>query len=367
MYLSMLAVFLLQTLRQGGPDELLKKAATLQASGQRAEAVTLYRQLLSSLEASGPEAVKEHAYQRSEAQYQLAECLEREGRHAEALTAFVEAEKCPRGSFCGNACSAFWVQTLIGQGRCLELLGRHQEAVDAYFRAASDTLNGISPLVIRRIVDLYEVAGQTDSLTKLLHQRDQELLAKQDPGLNVDPAEWVKLRTPSFAIRQLIEVREDARAERWSKLVDVLDGPGIVYLCPGPQPSHLTDAARLLASRPEKTVPLIRAKLGKDTDYRPAWLYYALGLCGTSEAVKVLKAKADAIDQQSWEEGRHWELCELCYALRLSRLGKEALSEYRTSGSDNTKHALDKVEELSGRSEYSPWQFPAIPRDLRLK
>jgi hypothetical protein len=50
------------------------------------------------------------------------------------------------------------------------------------------------------------------------------------------------------------------------------------------------EAARLLGRDPAAAVPLLKAALPGDSNAK-AWIYYALGLCGTREAVEILLAQ----------------------------------------------------------------------------
>lgn len=114
-----------------------------------------------------------------EAQWLTAHGLARLERWEEARLAFQEARTLrPRPSFCGNAIAQFAVETLRGKGLCLERMGRHAEAVDVYLQVLPRVPLYRDGKILMRIVDLHGVAGALDRLERKLDVLD---LAFRDP------------------------------------------------------------------------------------------------------------------------------------------------------------------------------------------
>jgi hypothetical protein len=291
----------------------------------------------------------------------LAVCLEEEKNWADALDEYrVSLKRIPRVSDCGNALSGIFVENQMSQGRCLEALGRHREAVEAYLLANSEFFCLFEPGAARRIVDLYEAAGRIDAFKKLLEQRNRQYLASLPADLKEQP-EWTVERHPDRRLYRILEVKEATRLERWDKLVEVLKGSGPPGGLDRPE-AWL--AAEVLATRADKAVPLLKPALSSEPG-RSTWVIHALGLCGTPDAVKILRERGESLGRTPFEDRQQGELVSICRALNRSKAGKYVLTVFDFSGTDSLKAAVKASEQASTEMDPRP-KFPPIPKDLRL-
>jgi tetratricopeptide (TPR) repeat protein len=336
-------------------EKLLNLAVSEQAAGRRTEALALYQRILETpKQAEAPDLLKIHQRVRGEARWRKAVCLEAERRVEEALAAYREAQSAPRDTFCGNAAAEHNVEALLGQGRCLEALGRHEEAILGYLTAIEKDRFAAVQTAQRRIVDLYEAARRLDTLRKILDQREREYAVRTAHFKNVGE------RSSDVPIRRLLKVREAAHQEQWTVLADALEWDGPFFQAP----VDVVDAARLLAARPEKAELLLKPKL--DGNEMLPWACYALGLCGTPEAVNVLKDRAERLGRQPHDSRREWALREVMYALNARKEGEAVLRDFKKLDSDVFKDAINSAIQLYTDAQRASDPFPPIPKDLRL-
>jgi len=84
------------------------------------------------------------------------------------------------------------------------------------------------------------------------------------------------------------------------KIKDTLAGPQDGYA--RRRTWEATEAARLLSRHADKTVPPIVAQLPEADRADVKWHYYALGLCGTDEAITALKTHALTETNGNWTD-----------------------------------------------------------------
>ena len=120
-----------------------------------------------------------------------------------------------------------------------------------------------------------------------------------------------------------------------------------------------TEAVRLLARHPETAVPLLLKKLGHLNSHDAKWVFYALGACGTPEALERLE--------------KHARTEENCYVLAsvvfaISAAGTDGLAVLDRLAAESAVSANLIARAKSGElgEVTQEIQFPQIPEDVRL-
>jgi len=99
------------------------------------------------------------------------------------------------------------------------------------------------------------------------------------------------------------------------------------------------EAARLLAKHSETAVPLLIDRISNADLQDMKWIYYALGRCGTPEAVEALKARA-------LKETNCWWTNAVVYALSFAgERGKAALAYLKKAADWNLKGSIRRYRE----------------------
>ncbi len=180
----------------------------------------------------------------------------------------------------------------------MDHLGRYAEAVPIYFAGSLGQMFGGDPDFAVRLVDLYEAAGQMHDLVRMLDAEDRRCEATLAGEIPAVQREQFEKRRPTRLVRRVIQIRQWGATKRWNKLLPLLRITGAVS---GPDEAHArrvhweaVEAARVLATSPAETTPLLLPI--RDQPGRGHWVYYALGLCGTEDAVAALVARARADD-----------------------------------------------------------------------
>ena len=116
------------------------------------------------------------------------------------------------------------------------------------------------------------------------------------------------------------------------------------------------EAAALLSRHPDETTPLLVEELGNLGDQ--GFTYYALGLCGTPEATRILSAELINPERAGYQ-------MTLVHALTLAGApGREALDRLAR---ENTAVARYRDYRFPSRWYLENGvEFPAIPRNLGL-
>jgi|GEM_PF-2526542 len=267
----------------------------------------------------GSDIMEAYRNYRPKAQWEIANCLLAQGKYADALTAYRTSQtKYPFQSWCGTCRASYEGRNALYQGLCCEHLGQYDAAIKCYFRNVMTPLTA-DPASIIRIVDLYESQNQVETLKKILDEIDKYLNdkyekengAKLRAESNYDEHRFTK------PVRRILEIRELVRKEENVPLMVemVSEASGDTY--PYEYESRIghweaIEAAKGLASYPEKAVPLLRGKIaGTNQD---KLIYYALALCKTEEAAGILK---DA----SKTATNCWQKMALEYALKILEQG----------------------------------------------
>jgi tetratricopeptide (TPR) repeat protein len=296
---------------------------------------------------------------RPRAQREIADCLSALGDYAAALEAYrANREKYPFQSWCGNCQAEFAYEYAFYEGLCLEYLGRYDEAARAYFRAIREGVLYSGPSADIRVADLYQAAGQIQDLKNMLQHVRSDIISR------------------------VLQIRELEKAQDWSALLELLHSKGSVL---GPQREddcvgnwEATEAARIIARNHPKTFRLLREHLlacekaentlacmqNRDSSLcRHAaveWCWYALGLCGTPDAVSMLKERARR-EKNCWRQGT------ILLALgSAGALGRAALEELTRTGDEGTRRAIERRKEEAATWRDKPTAFPPIPRGIRL-
>jgi tetratricopeptide (TPR) repeat protein len=251
---------------------------------------------------------------RAHAQWEIANCLLAQEKYCDALGAYQASQtKHAFHSWCGTCLDSYESRCALYQGLCLEHLRRYDEAVKAYFSWVTQRLSANSTMCIR-IVDLYQSNNQIETLLKVLDEIDNYLKDKavKEHGRQIvdDPDFDEHMFTKT--IRRILEIRQLGKNQEVSSLVEL-----VVTASPEVYPYRYRDrvrrwdaieAAKALAQHPHKAVPLLKERMSGDN--RSKLIYYALALCKTDEAVKILKESVP-------EAKNAWQKKSLEYAMTL--------------------------------------------------
>lgn len=311
----------------------------------------------------GGDIMEPYRNYRPRAKWETGHCLFELGRYAEALAVYAETkEKHPFQSWCGNEKAEYRYQYAFRTGLCLDHLGRTAAAVKSYYQAITEGWGFCDdPAAQFRIVDIYESTDRRNVLLSLLDQWEEyfrreiaeHLKSRKDPK----PIESDQLAemSPTFAMRKILEIREAARNKAWKTLIPLLRNQGSSS---GPEdggPWQAFEAARLLAQDSESVVPLLIQCL---PDRGDKWLYYALGRCGTQEAVEVLKSRAKSEENQWWAR-------TLIYSLSQSPAGQEAIADLERTAQNHLGAAIKSYRNGEWRDN-AKISYPAVSKDVIL-
>lgn len=317
------------------------------------EAISWFRRVLDEPE-MGRRALGDN--DRFDAQREIGDCYLERGQYDHALAAYrATREVYPFQNGCGTCQDGVLNRTALHEGVCLEHLGRHPEAVEGYYRRALSPGGGWYPMLSSRLIDLYEAAGQVADLEDMLDEHDGRLAGKVG---GTKPADARDL--PSWTIRRILEIRRLQVARDWDGLISLLHHE---HTTMGPEKQHArtleyeaVEAARRLARHPGLTVGRLKARLETSRPEDRPWFFYALGLCGTPEAVAVLKRAAVADPDSRWASS-------LVYALKMAREeGRMAISALAPTA---TGHLKSSLSHDSGVDEQEV-PLPEIPAALKL-
>ena len=150
--------------------------------------------------------------ERWQAGYRTAVCLLRLDRPAEALVEFRAAGlRTPPPSLfsCGNAPAGRRARILAGEGACLERLGRHAEALDRYFDILKLHPLAVDRRIAPRIVALHRLAGREDALREELVRLDAAFLRKHPPKARAEPDLDLLRCSPTRPVRAVLEAETE--------------------------------------------------------------------------------------------------------------------------------------------------------------
>ena len=297
-----------------------------QSLGQYEPAVGQYERLLVEI----PKFEDHHAvrllveYQaaQGEAMWQIGQIHLQRGNYAEALETFrTGEEEYPRLGECASTGAAYQYQYRLYQGLCLEHLGRYREATEEYWRSAIDfsPYRGLNPTIWLRAVHIYHAGGQLGELRKKL------------PQLKNDD------------VRELfgtaIELQREADRGDWPALIRRLaidnQSYGLEYVWIRQRYWEATEAARLLARNPDRTVPLLVERLETPDEPFPndrMWVWYALALADKPETIAALADAGPPAAHTRFEPTFQyvlWLSGEQGQAVLAERFGQDVLEDWR--------------------------------------
>jgi len=231
-------------------------------------------------------------------------------------------------------------------------------------------------IALSRIAGIYAATNDLDNLRDKIEEEKKAYLAKrlkyhEEKRLELfkkyGSEKYREYKMPTkerileyFSLSKIepfIKIHFLAKEERWDALVDLLQ---MANTAAGPEEKYVRDGnakavlvAKLLASSPKETVPLILARLsakhryssdGKprlDTGKRAVskkWACYALGLCATDEAILYLKS-------QAIQQPHLHSLPTLIYSLSLAgKKGEKAIDEIETLLDETTEERIKRKQ-----------------------
>jgi tetratricopeptide (TPR) repeat protein len=350
------------------PAAMFNMGMAHQAKAAQAQAIAVFEELRDSQvndREPGRGIMETWRNYRPLAQWEIGNSLLRQGNYAGALAAYrLMREKFPFQSWCGNAIADWEYRYALQEGLVLEHLKRYDEAVNAYLRATAVGLSA-DPRASLRLVNLYGTAGQWEDLIAILDQWDRRFSEKLG---NHPIAEEYR---PTHRMRRLAQLHQLERARDWLSLVALLR---IRHSTSGPEEARerltnyeAVEAARLLSRHPAEVVPLLEqrvAELKAPTNQRAAdakWVFYALGLCGTPEAVAILQRHTTA-------ESNLWELRTLIYSLSIAgEAGQTALQELaQNPRRGNFQSVMRSLAAGELGSDSQEIVFPPLPPGTKL-
>ena len=306
---------------------------------------------------------------RPRSQWEIGNCLLAQKKYRKALAAYRLTEsKYPFQSWCGNAHAEYRYRYALYQGLCHDWLGDPLTATGLYYKAINGSHGFYSdPVAHIRIVDMYEAAGQVKDLEQLLDSIDQEHLArvKQELGdRNKSTDEGILKLSPTHTMRRILGIRTMAKGKDWDGLISHLKIKGTVA---GPHEAYArrgnweaTEAARLLEEHADKTAPLIIARLTEADRQDVKWLYYALGRCGTDEAITALTTHALTETNGNWTDA-------VVYALGLAgEKGDTAIKELVEKAEGNLKGSITRYRQGWLEDQEKDIDFPKLANVLVL-
>jgi tetratricopeptide (TPR) repeat protein len=345
---------------------IFNAALTHKAVGQFDEAIKAFSQVCTTGaddKEPGGHIMEAYRNYRPRAQWEIGNCLFAQKKYREALKAYQATEtNYPFQSWCGNEQAEYRHRYAFCQGLCHDWLGETASAVCLYFRAISDSAGLYSnPTAHLRIVDIYEAGNQETDLESLLQKMDREHLAKMKGQLlreSLPSDEEILKWSPTKTIRSILKLREMGTAKDWGGLVGLVKIKGTVA---GPDEAYArrgnweaTEAARMLSTHAEETVPLLIARLEHADRQDVKWLYYALGRCGTEQAVAALKSNAV-------KETNCWWTNAVVYALSLAgEKGDAVLTDLEEKAEGNLKGSITRYRQGKIGDRDEDVQFPAL-------
>ncbi len=302
---------------------------------------------------------------RPRAQWEIGHCFLAQKEYEKALAAYRRAEReFSIRTWCGNERAEYRYLYAFYQGLCHEWLGHRTAAVKLYYKAIVDS-HGLyfDPQAHFRIVDLYQSAGQMGDLNQILDAVDERFIAGTRKGLQgygqPDREQLTKMSSTA-CMRRILELRNTALRRKWASHISQLRVRGTVT---GPYEADArkgnwmaVEAARLLAGHAEETVPLIVAKMKTADRQDVKWLWYALGVCGTPQAIQELKASA-------LKESNIWWTKSVVYALSLAgQQGEAALNDLEKMAKGHLKRCIQDYRKGRLEEGGKGVAFPPLPR-----
>lgn len=350
------------------PKAVFNIGVALKSQGKFREAIGQFQKLLAAdVNDRGPGGNAPTAYRndRRTAQLEIGHCRFALGEYQAALDAYRTARaKYPFNATCGTCMDDDECDCDAREGLCRDWLGDTAGALKDYYRATlGHFLASADPEVLSRILDIYEAAGKLDAWQRILDEADQRLLARvereaRSAGSPFDTDKARQTLQKQIA-RQMLAIRDLGVRKQWPPLVAML-GPARSSECPLEPGTRRTnweaaEAARLLARDPAAAVPLLKAHLSPQTDNTTSWINYALGLCGTQEAVDVLLSQVPNDYREQ----------NIIVALSVAgEPGRKAIAGLEARGI--ARQYIDQYRKHTALFRLSDRSFPPVPRNVKV-
>ena len=319
----------------------------------------------------GSHLMESYQNYRPRAQWEIANILFTQGDYEGALNAYRTTEqKYPFQSWCGNGLAEYNYRFGFYQGVCFEYLGHTQLAIRKYYRAITTShLLYFDPLAYTRIVDIYQAADKIEVLNKILEEIDKEAVVRfsSQRGTEFDTKDLSMLPqyySPATTLRAIIKIRQLAAKSDWYTLISYIKPKNSVA---GPEEGYARrdnweaiEAIRQLAKHPEHSTPYLIIELKKGIREKAKWIYYALGSCGTEEAVQILKAAA-------FEETNIWWTNSIVYSLaQAGPRGEQVIKNLEQVAKNNLKTSIERHRSGKLRRGLIAPHFPEVPENVTL-
>ena len=291
-------------------------------------------------------------------QREIGNCFFAQKNYQEALKAYRQAEAKDPVGWWGHADPT---RHPFYQGLCHDWLGDQHTAVKLYYRGIRRLGDYPCAFEHLRFVDIYEAAGQSKDLQQLLDSIDKQHLIETKQSLESDDLrsdDEILKRSPSQRMRRILAIRSMESKEDWDGLISLLrlKGSGA-----GPANAHsrlvyweLVEASRLLAKHSKETVPLIIARFAESERDDVKWLYYALGCCGSEEALQTLKTYALRETNGNWTSA-------VVYSISIAgEKGEVTLKELEKLADGNLQYSIQRYRKGKLGDQEEDVHFPKL-------
>jgi hypothetical protein len=215
-----------------------------------------------------------------------------------------------------------------------------------------------------RFLDIYQDSGRIVTLKKLLDEIDSNFKKIIEKELGRKVPDDALERFPTYAIRRILAIREMGERADLGNLVELVATKSDRLADPTEYSTRqknrdLVEAAKQLSQYPNQAVPMLEDALKEDKINRKM-VYYALGLCGTQEAVLILKSQALKEKNSNWTR-------PVVYALSLAgKEGEAALDNLEESAQGNLKIAIKQYQRgILGEAD-KEIVYPKLPEKVKL-
>lgn len=345
-----------------GPKAMYNIAKTLKSQHRYDDAIDAFIRLRDANvndQEPGAHLMEPYRNYRPKASWEIGLCRLVTGDPEGALRDFLNTrDNFPFQSWCGNAHWEFAYKYAAHEGICLEMLGHYDRAIGAYFRGPTDQPGG-GIYVTRRIVNLYESAGQTDQLLELCDEVDAFRLSeirRVNPEL---PTEFEGEWRPTAWVRAVLDIRGMNPIEHAAELIEIIDernGSGPDTLGSLRSNWQAVEAAGTMARKPNQSFRLLRQQtLAKHPGQR-GWLFYAMSIVAPTKAIPIVA------DELSKATNIH-HCATLAFTLQqCGSKGIAALDQIEKRAEHPHHASVRGTLALRRRSEPDPWpDLPAAP------
>ena len=338
----------------------LKEAEDYQAAIEQFEKMFAEDAIVNDLE-PGAHLMEAYRSYRHRTMWQIGDCYMALEDYEAALAAYRLTDTTyPLQSWCGTCAMSSRLQFREQEALCLSYLQRWDEVAAAYAAMGSAQAS-------MELVSMYETTGQLDDLTAMLDSWDAQWAAEWEAGGGEITEQIFTDYRQSRPVRQLLDLHALQRDGDLEGLLAVLlseDRDIRIW--------EKTEAMSLLARTPEGSAAMLIAYLETPEPKNTApeaRAYLTLGMCGTAEAVALLRGRA-ATGTASWD------VRVAVKALSSSPAGEQALEELANSSPSEyltaaLAEAEDGMPDFAGdlRRNSVVWlvdDLPEVPADVAL-